>query len=266
MTLTSHKTIDDADGRFWRYGRFSVYRYPDDTGENRSTWNVGWQWCLGKQSAGMFGASVGTGTGQDDEHFSASVCLGRVGSWYFNADHLPPFSWLSKLAGRDFPRDRELSLRFHDGLIAWSLWAATMGYHKGARWRANQWSWHRWIGWYPEHVGWETLDVVRTVVPMPEGSYPATVELKRGTWRRRRLFAWAPKVHHYVSDITPDTPIPEPGKGENPWDCGDDATYSMSGPFTTAAEAVAALVESVYRSRTRYGSGPTWQPSGDLRA
>ena len=254
----TQKITDDPHGRFWRYGRFYL-RSVHESGPKG--WEVNWQWALGKSGVRWIGFSLSTGTGQNDEDFSASINLGRLGSCYFNADRLPPFSWLNRFAGDKFPRDRELSLHLHGGLISWSLWTATMGYHSGRRWRNRSWNWQRWIGWQLEHVAWETLEVIRTVVPMPEGTYDATVELKRGTWRRRRLFAWMPKVHHFTGTITPDKPIPVPGKGENSWDCDDDAHYSASGPYRTVAEAVSSMVAGVYRDRTRYGSGPEWQPA-----
>lgn len=260
--IHTHKVTDDDHGRFWRNGRFHVWRYPDDSGEKSATHEVGIEWSLLRK--GTIGFSLGTSSSGSDK-FKSSLSLGRVGAVYFSAKG---FWWTrlwSRLAGKEFPRDRELSIRLHDGLICWNLWTATMGYNPKAKWREKCWNWQRFIGWSPSHVGWETLDVVRTVVPMPEGTYDATVELKRGTWKRRRLFVWLPRVHQFRYEITPDKPIPVPGKGENSWDCGDDATHAMSGPGRTASVAVAELVQSIYRDRTAYGSGPLWQPSETSR-
>lgn len=256
--IHTQKITDDPHGRFWRYGRFYIRHYPGDGEHGDKTHEVGWQWSLLRK--GTIGFNLSTSSSGSDG-FKASVSLGRIGSFYFDAHGF----WLGKqwgrLAGKEFPRDRHLSINLHDGFICWNLWTAEMGYNPKARWREGCWSWQRFIGWSPEHVGWETLEVVHTVVPMPEGTYDATVELKRGTWRRRRLFAWMPKVHHFTGEITPDKPIPVPGKGENSWDCDDDAHYSSSGPYRTAAEAVSSMVAGVYRDRTRYGSGPEWQPT-----
>jgi hypothetical protein len=60
--------------------------------------------------------------------------------------------------------------------------------------------------------------------------------------------------------ITPDTPIPFPGKGENSWDCGEDATHSMTCNATNEQEAVAKLVASVLNDRYRHG-GKNWRPA-----
>jgi hypothetical protein len=255
--LHVQRITDDAHGRFWRYGRLILRWYPDT--EKSCTWEVDWSWRVLKKG-GSLGFSIGTGTGQDDEHLSTSLHLGRLGAWYFNG-HGRLFAPMRHLQGSEHPRERELSLKAHNGLICWNLWTATMGYNPKAKWREQCWSWKRFIGWTPNHVEWKTLDVVRTVVPMPEGTYDATVEIKRGTWKRRRLFFWWPAIHHFDYDITPDRPIPVPGKGENSWDCGDDAIYSSSGSGRTVHAAVSSLVDSVYRQRTQYGSGPSWQPA-----
>jgi hypothetical protein len=259
--IDTQKITDDPHGRFWRYGRFYVRHYPGDGEQGGKTHEVGWQWSLLRKGTIGFGLSTSDCGG---DSFEASVSLGRIGAFYFSADGF----WLGKqwgrLAGKEFPRDRHLSISCHGGLICWNLWTAGMGYNPKARWRERCWNWQRFLGWHPEHVSWETLEVIRTVVPMPEGTYDATVELKRGTWRRRRLFAWMPKVHHFTGGITPDKPIPVPGKGENSWDCDDDAIHSSSGPYSTVHQAVAALVDSVYRQRTRYGSGPEWRPTTDV--
>ena len=75
-------------------------------------------------------------------------------------------------------------------------------------------------------------------------------------WRYGRFY-----VRHYPGDGEQGgKPIPVPGKGENSWDCDDDAIHSSHGPHSTVHQAVAALVASGYRERTRYGSGPEWLP------
>lgn len=259
MKRLHRQTItDDPHGRFWRYGRLYLRWYPDGGEHKDNSWEVGWQWCLLRK--GSLGFAIGTG-GLGGEHpFHMSVHLGRIGAWYFTGAG-GIFTWLrNRLTADAFPYDRQLSLSMHNGFVCWNLWTAEMGYNPKARWREQCWSWKRFIGWEPEHVRWETLEVVHTVVPMPEGTYDATVEIKRGTWKRRRLFAWCPSVHRFSSEITPDRPIPVPGKGENSWDCGDDAIHSSSGPGRTVHEAVSRLVDSAYHQRINYGSGPEWQP------
>ena len=48
-------------------------------------------------------------------------------------------------------------------------------------------------------------------------------------------------VRHYPGDGEQGgKPIPVPGKGENSWDCDDDAIHSSHGPHSTVHQAVAA--------------------------
>ena len=60
------------------------------------------------------------------------------------------------------------------------------------------------------------------------------------------------------AEITPDTPIPHPGKGENSWDCGEDAIHSLTCQASTTHDAVGEIVKAVLRSRYRYG-GLMWR-------
>jgi len=94
-------------------------------------------------------------------------------------------------------------------------------------------------------------------VQLPEGPYPSTVRIFESTWKRPR-WPWPRRMIR--AEITPDTPIPNPGKGENSWDLGDDATYSMTCPAHTPAEAADMLARSILRDRERYG-GANWKPS-----
>lgn len=104
----------------------------------------------------------------------------------------------------------------------------------------------------------KNLEQVRAVVPMPEGGYPATVKINEDTWTRPRWpFAWTRRIR---SEVIPDKPIPFPGKGENSWDCGEDALHSLYGTYDTPLKAVMAASESVMRSRLRYGGGWNYQP------
>lgn len=95
------------------------------------------------------------------------------------------------------------------------------------------------------------------LVPMPERSYPATVEMYLSEWKRPR----SPRTRRIMrANIELEQPIPFPGKGENSWDLGEDATFGMTCPAVTPKEAVDCLITSVMRDRERYG-GAHWQPA-----
>ena len=89
------------------------------------------------------------------------------------------------------------------------------------------------------------IETVRVNVPMPEGDYPATVQLDQAVWKRPR-WPFAQKIHR--ADIELDKPIPIPGKGENSWDLDEDAIFSLTTPAKTPQEAVDALVRSAMKT------------------
>lgn len=53
--------------------------------------------------------------------------------------------------------------------------------------------------------------------------------------------------------------VPFPGKGENSWDCGEDAIMGAGADEPTPEAAVASVVKSALRNRRRYG-GEGWKP------
>ena len=104
----------------------------------------------------------------------------------------------------------------------------------------------------------ETHDAI---LSMPEGDYPVKVELYMSTWKRSR---W-PKprsIGRATVKALAAGGIPTPGKGENSWDIGDDATFEITCPAETVDAAIERLRISIDRDRNRYG-GPVWTPEAD---
>lgn len=94
-------------------------------------------------------------------------------------------------------------------------------------------------------------------IELPEGTYRANVTKVTRTWKRRRWPGRKVKIGFNVDLLKP---IPVPGKGENPWDMGDDAVYSISvSPASDPNEAIDALLKNINRDRERYG-GMDWLP------
>ncbi len=96
----------------------------------------------------------------------------------------------------------------------------------------------------------EILGTFEVVIPMPEGSYPATVKLEERTWKRPRL-PWKDTVRK-SADVRMKEGIPHEGKGENSWDCGKDALFGINTKAETIEEAIAETVKAVLKSRRRY--------------
>jgi hypothetical protein len=153
-------------------------------------------------------------------------------------------------------QETEIALKWHGGGLWWSLWHSTMEWSsRTPKWRNGHFDPTDWM--FGRHVySSEVLSTEAVEVPMPEKSYAGTVTLTLDTWKRPR---WPLARTAYRATIDVPDGVPHPGKGENSWDCGDDATYSLTCQARTAEQAVGRLVESVLRSRRRYG-GRNWRP------
>jgi len=148
------------------------------------------------------------------------------------------------------------------------------------RQESRKWGWqiqHRmlWWSWGESDSGWNSKDSwmrrftidpkrlilgrqtcetvkgeqTKSVVPMPEGSYPCVLTQETRTWVYPR-FPFLTRSRKSW-DIQIDGGIPFRGKGENSWDCGDDGLWGTSGG--SPENAIANAVEAVLRSRGRHG-------------
>lgn len=155
---------------------------------------------------------------------------------------------------RNYGDDREIAISFHNGGMWWSFWTDPMSWSsKTPKWRHGNFNFIDFaLG--RDKCEHDTIEARDVLVPMPEKAYPAKAELQRWTWRRPRWFA---KTIMRVS-IEIDGGIPLPGKGENSWDCGDDATFSITCMAKSIPEGVGILVGSVLRDRVRYGGWSEW--------
>jgi hypothetical protein len=201
------------------------------------------------------------GIGEGEHALSAGVDL-IVASLWINWSHFKVQSWLAKKTKRKdqkYGNGREIEVYWHKWGLWWTLWGDPME-SRGKR-----------DPWYVQMHNWNIPDILfgrskyssrvlneeRVIIPLPEGGYPALVRINLDTWRRPRY----PFARSMVrSEIIPDKPIPFPGKGENSWDCGEDAIYSLYGPYDTPLKAAMAASESVMRNRLRYGAGWSYRP------
>lgn len=221
---------------------------------------LGLEWYLGRMG-------LAVGLESDDEAVKFHIAIPLLNLWVV----LENFGWVrffqpKEYRKTDYPglapgywtvKHRDISFSVSDGGIRVRLWA-------------NPWEWSstdpQW-----KHLNLDFADtlfgrskyarrelsVIETVIPMPERSYPATIKLCEDSWSRPR----GRTVYLLRADIDVPGGIPHPGKGENAWDCGEDATYSLCCPAKTAEEAVASMVETVLQSRRRYGGSINWIPA-----
>lgn len=156
-------------------------------------------------------------------------------------------------------------VRLHDQAIWWEFchdkWSWSS---RTPRWRKGAFHWWDALAGKPAHSKTPNGEPVQVGVPMPEGTYNATVTLSTSTSKRPR-WPWAQIHHSFNLDVTsrptPEGPVPAgdqpgyipvPGKGENPWDCGGDGLFSMTGPGRTVEKAIGDVVASVLRDRQRW--------------
>lgn len=200
-----------------------------------------------------FGIEVEGGGGDDDIMLTIAPVLFSL---YIGLSA----RWLSRLCEKLLKgsyEPRSTSLRIFDRAIWWECWAPSHSWSRGEPWWMR-WTWHPIDTFYgrTKHSERE-VSRTQTVIPMPEKSYPCVVVMKAETWQRPRLPWASAKVMRAHIDCKEGVPFP--GKGENSWDCGDDATYSMCCPAKTVEEGIARFVESVLKDRRRYGGSVNWQ-------
>lgn len=148
----------------------------------------------------------------------------------------------------------EVSL--HHGGIWWSIGHTTDAWSSTTpRWRSGSWNVVDALLGKEAHDR-KVLSEHEVDVPMPERSYRWKVTLLEKTIGRPR-WPGSETVYSFEAEAREGQSIPFPGKGENSWDCEDDAFYSISGEGRTVADAVTKVVGAVLRDRLRYGGSIT---------
>lgn len=269
-------------GPMWKAGRawLSIWLGNAETGQGyRELFEINPEWHLGWR--GTFGVGVVFGHGDDSREVMVHADIG-VARGYLTLDGLPrswaesfvPGYWIDPQnlhreertihhnkpvpGGFKVIQETEIDLRWHDGSLWWSLWHPTMEWSsRTPKWRHGSFSPADWLLGKPVYTR-RDLSTEAVEVPMPERLYGATVQLYEATWRRPR---WPFAVRNRLATIEVPGGIPQPGKGENSWDCGEDATYSLSCEARTPAQAVGRMVATVLTSRRNYG-GRNWRPEG----
>lgn len=184
------------------------------------------------------------GAARWDDDLQVSVATKLFALW-LSVEGLPHYRWLQE--------GRRIDLSIHDGSFWWELWACE---DENDGWRKGNFDPARFL-FGKEHYSKRQLRTEQAEIPMPEASYPATLRWFESTWKRPR-WPWARR--RVFVELTPETPIPIPGKGENSWDIGDDASMSMTCTARNGAEAVGTYVGSVLERRERHG-GKHWRPA-----
>jgi hypothetical protein len=265
----------------WRYGRawINLWRGDGDTGIGyREVLKINPEWHVAPRASAGLGVQLGGGDGNTDIQLNLDVGLARFyltlessywrplmkrmlpGHWY-----TPPEQYQQR-AAREYPikitEETEISVSWHSGGLWWSLWHSTMEWKSSTpKWRHGHFDPIDWLLGRRAYSS-DELEVVPVEVPMPEKIYAGTVRMHEDTWRRPR---WPFPQRLLRATIDVPGGVPFPGKGENAWDCDDDATYSMTCVARSSEDAVGRLVASVLRDRRRHG-GRNWRPPEEASA
>jgi hypothetical protein len=231
-------------GRAWLHTPAGVFR---------AEWHVG-----------LHGPGFRIGVDDDGPEVSASIFFG-LASLYTGFES----RWLYKVLGTDKPyryidksgtyrtvEPRELSITTFGGALWWHLWMNPMeSSSRDPKWRRG--AWHPMDTFFGrQRFSREVLAEEGVVIPLPEYAYRGTVRLEWLTWKRPR-WPWAKS--RLSANVEVESGLPIPGKGENAWDCDDDAIYSISFAARTVPEAIGHVVQAVLEDRWRYG-GSNWSP------
>lgn len=244
----------DDDVPTWRAGRahaviarFGLRRNRGNGGRRDLHLNVEWG-VVPKHRFGI-GFEVKVGCPGSERDLALSIFLGPLLNLWLSTEGLLPERLLAK--GYE---SRVTGARVAHDHVEWQVWHPRNSWTRGTPWW--RYSYHRW-----EHLLFGSADLTKTtvdqgttVVPMPERTYDATYEVVRIERRwPRRLGRLRPRQVNYSTHLTPLDPIPVPGKGENSWDCGDDAIHGQTSPGRSVEAAVGHLVASALATRRRHG-------------
>lgn len=237
------------DGPMWRHGRAWLH-FPGVEGRDGY---FGVEWAVfGRDRWPKVGVEINQTFGEDYD-LSTTLCLPFLGALYLHLSGIFPRRWKGDAKNFSVALYQEyLWIEFF-----WTDPAKTWGKDRN-RFPAFRisWNWQRTLMGRMDYKREPVGSPKEILIPMPEGSYPAMMQIERQVWWRTR---WPWRKERVSADIDLGRGIPIPGKGENSWDCGEDAICGMgSGP--SVAEAVSAVTKSVLEARERYGGSANWRP------
>ena len=245
------------DGRAWfrPWGYGTSHRRPE----------IHWSWCF-PTSHCMAEIDVGAGDCNDGVNLTLACWLfffsltieGILPKWFLKrgCQKALKTEWM----GYEYMAwPRRTGIRFFDKTIWFDIWDWDAG------WDCRQPKWMAFNFDIPDFFLGKAKYNSKSLTPIPikegllipgEGIYPVEITLTEDSWERPR-WPWPTVIRR--AQIECKRPIPEPGKGENSWDCGENATYGLTTPASSAEEALQHLRDSVMSTRERYG-GKNWKP------
>lgn len=169
-------------------------------------------------------------------------------------------TWLSfenKLIYKLFDKfgDREIGIHYYDGLLYWHLLSDPDNWSDSVpKWRDYSINIKRLIEGKKEHTS-ELLEEKSIKLCLFEKDYFGTGKLFSNSAKDR----WGRIKKSLIVELSFPNGIPIPGKGENGWDCEEDAIYQFNYPASSIDVALEDAHQSVLNRRLKYG-GKNWLP------
>lgn len=235
---------------------------PDHGGRSLTVLSA--QWVLFRRQHSI-GVSLNIGGGDSDRDIDFSIRVPWFGI-YLGIDNALPRRWRFYNPGQKYPSERSVKVAWHNQALWIDLWAdpdESWGRGGPSFWKDARSS-RRQIVIHPLDILFgrtncttEQIGAFDAEIGLEEANYPVRVVIERRTWTRPRV-PWR-RRERVSATVESETGIPIPGKGENGWDCGEDAYFSIGTPAATAADAVRYAAAVVLETRERYG-GRSWTP------
>jgi len=263
-----------------KYGTRSVYYSAQQLGKTmlehgRARLHLGertsirFEWGHGKTAGGSFALMLYLAGGDSGRELSFRVGVPFLCGYFLTCDSSAFARWMphqlmwfqNVQRYVRIPVKRQIGVRFFDWILWVSLWEKSMEWNKSdPKWWSFRVNVPDVLLGREKQLEKTVIDEGHDVITMPEADYPYDYAVVRSVFKRPR---WKRRVTVRV-EMELSTPIPVPGKGENDWDMGDDAIYSITfGDGVTVQQALARLREDTMRDRVKYG-GPEWAPAAPL--
>lgn len=239
---------------------FYQRHFKDEDGNHRGSWRFG-KLGLRYEVSAFPSTSCGLSVCLDDEELQTHVALPPL-SVFVSVEHPLQRAAFYKVTSKAerYAGGMTTGIRVFEWALWWDVWHTRHEWKSTTpRWRHG--SFHPLDAWFGRlsinTVERSTHDVL---IPLAEKNYLAHVKLTDDTWTRARWPRWPFTKQRFRCNVDIPGGIPVPGKGENSYDCGDDATFGLSADARTPEEAVAQVVQSVMNTRRRRGGGTGTEP------
>ena len=164
--------------------------------------------------------------------------------------------------------EREFGIKWYDGTLDLVLYHDPMGGWERGKFNGRVKLWRN--DWITGRAQYTKRQITPPqVMPFvlndwPGDEYTITIAVEEATWRKR--FSTTTRTYYEYGIPEGEAAAGFSGKGENSWDCGDDAIYGMSVNVSEVdglAGAVAHFADRIRGNRRRYGR-PSYAPRHEV--